>query len=94
MDIKDSVLTVDLKDNIETLKALASKPRAKLLSLIKYEPLNINEISEKLNLPQSTVATNIAILESAGIIKTECTKATKGLQKICTLDIKEVRIKI
>ena len=89
----DSILVINPVDDIEKLKALASKPRVEILALLKKQILNINEIAEKLNLPQSTVATHISILESAGLIETNSVKARKGTQKVCYPSFKELLIK-
>ena len=40
--------------------------------------MNVNEISRHLGLPQSTVATNIQVLEEPGLIATETIKAAQG----------------
>jgi len=45
--------------------------------------MNVNELAHALSMPQSTVATNVEILESAGLIRTETVKARKGSQKVC-----------
>ena len=45
--------------------------------------MNVNDIAALLELPQSTVRSNIQILEEAGLIRTETQKARKGNQKIC-----------
>ncbi|WP_407428490.1 ArsR/SmtB family transcription factor [Treponema sp.] len=83
MNETDSLIVINPLEEIEKLKALASEPRLEILSLIRKQSLNINEISEKLNLPQSTVATHISILEEAGLIETRSIKARKGTQKLC-----------
>ena len=44
--------------------------------------MNVNELTRALEMPQSTVATNVQILETAGLIRTETVKARKGSQKI------------
>src|SRR5262245_45284981 len=52
-------LTVDPEDNIGLLKGLSSPVRIKILRLLHANgPMNVNEISAALSLPQSTVATN------------------------------------
>jgi predicted transcriptional regulator len=77
-------LVVDPEQDIETLKGLASPIRAKILKLLNVQgPMNGNDIAASLQLPQSTVSTNIQILEGAGLIRTEMLKARKGSQKIC-----------
>ena len=75
MENENSVLIIKPLEDIQKLKALASKPRIQILSLIKEKPLNINEIADTLNFPQSTVATHISILEEAGLINTNNIKA-------------------
>jgi len=86
-------LVVDPLEDIEVLKGLASPIRAGILKLLHDRgPLNGNEISEKLGLPQSTVSTNIQILETAGLIRTETQKARKGNQKICHSTFDEILV--
>ncbi len=80
---KDSIIVINPFKDIEKLKALASEPRLEILALLKKQALNINEIAEKLELPQSTVATHISILENSGLIETNSIKARKGTQKLC-----------
>ncbi len=92
--MKDSekVLIVNPLEDIDKLKALASEPRIQMLDLLRKSRLNINEIAESLKLPQSTVATHIAILENSGLISTESVKAKKGNQKICATGFEEIII--
>jgi predicted transcriptional regulator len=90
MEKADRVLVVNPLTDIEKLKALASEPRVQILALVRTAPLNVNDIAQSLNLPQSTVATHIAILEAAGLIKAETTKAKKGNQKICSPAFEEL----
>ena len=52
--------------------------------------MNVNEISDLLGLPQSTVATNIQVLEGCDLIRTETVKATKGQQKLCVARFDEI----
>lgn len=86
-------LVVDPEDDIEVLKGLASPIRVKILKLLHMQgAMNGNDIAEKLNLPQSTVSTNIQILEGAGLIRTETQKARKGNQKICHSMFDEVLV--
>ena len=92
METENSVLIIKPLEDIKKLKALASEPRIQILALIKEKPLNINEISELLDFPQSTVATHISILEEAGLIVTQNIKARKGTQKICSPSFHELLI--
>ena len=92
MQVCEKVLIVNPLEDIDKLKALASEPRVQMLDLLRKNRLNINEIAEKLSLPQSTVATHIAILENAGLLSTESVKAKKGNQKICSTGFEEILI--
>lgn len=77
-------LVVDPEEDIEILKGLASPVRVKILKLLNSDgAMNGNDIAERLGLPQSTVSTNIQMLEATGLIRTETQKARKGSQKVC-----------
>jgi len=84
-------LVIDPETNPATLKALASPVRVRILKLLhKKGPMNVNEIVDELALPQSTVSTNVQLLEDGGLIRTETQKARKGSQKICFAAAEEV----
>lgn len=86
-------LVVDPEDGIEVLKGLASPVRVRILKLLRVEgSMNGNDIADRLSLPQSTVSTNIQILEAVGLIRTETQKARKGNQKICHSMFDEVLV--
>ena len=54
--------------------------------------VNVNDIAAALDLPQSTVSSNLQILESAGLIRTETQKGRKGNQKLCFSAFDEVLV--
>src|SRR5690606_22467082 len=86
-------LVVDPEEGIEVLKGLASPVRVRILKLLHVGgALNVNDIAEALGLPQSTVSSNVQILEEAGLIRTETQKARKGNQKICHSTFDEVLV--
>ncbi len=80
---KCQILIIELLKDLPILKGLASEIRVNILETLMKGGKNVNEIAEFLNLPQSTVATNVAALEKAGLIETKTQKATRGSQKIC-----------
>jgi predicted transcriptional regulator len=47
-----------------------------------------------LGLPQSTIVTNVQVLEDAELIATEISKASKGQQKICSARFDEIIIRL
>lgn len=89
-----NILVLNAMDDIEILKGLASEVRVRILQLLRDESLNVNELTSALGLPQSTVATNIQILEKTGLIHTENTAARKGIQKRCKGIYEEIVLQI
>ena len=82
--MRRNFLIVDPEEGIEVLKAFASPARVKILKLLHTKgAMNINDIARALDLPQSSVSSNVQILEDAGLIRTETQRARKGNQKIC-----------
>ncbi|MGI9486670.1 MAG: ArsR/SmtB family transcription factor [Geminicoccaceae bacterium] len=87
-------LTVTADRHIDSLRGLASPARMRILQLLHDEgSLNINEISVALSMPQSTVATNVLILEETGLVIAEAAKGKKGHQKICSIRYDEILIR-
>lgn len=68
---------------IEVIKALASEPRMEILELLNNHEMNLNEISEKLDMPAPSVTVNIKKLEQAGLIETDYQPGNRGSQKLC-----------
>lgn len=77
-------MVVDPDRDFAILKGLSSKTRLDILKLLRASgPINVNIVAERLNLPQSSVSTNIRVLEEAGLVETEARNARRGTQKIC-----------
>jgi predicted transcriptional regulator len=86
-------LIVDPEEGIEVLKAFASPARVKVLKLLHQKgAMNINDIASALDLPQSSVSSNVQILVDAGLIRTETQRARKGNQKLCHTLFDEVLV--
>ena len=86
-------LIVDPVEGIEVLKAFASTARVRILKLLHDQgAMNVNEIAQALDLPQSSVSSNVQVLEDAGLIRTETQRARKGNQKICHTLFDEVLV--
>jgi predicted transcriptional regulator len=78
-------LTIHLEENARVMQGLSSPVRLRILCLLHTGgPMNVNEISRALRLPQSTIATNVHVLEECKLIHTETIKAKKRQQKICS----------
>ncbi|GGH18625.1 transcriptional regulator [Alsobacter metallidurans] len=90
-----SFLVVNPERQFDVIRGLASPVRVRILRLLRRSgALNVNQIAEKLGLPQSTIATNIQILEEAELILTDVVKAAKGQQKICSARFDEIVVRL
>jgi predicted transcriptional regulator len=86
-------LVIDPDERPDVLHGLASPARVRILRLLhRNGGANVNEIAEALEFPQSTVSSNLQILETAGLIRTETQKGRKGQQKICFALFDEVLV--
>jgi predicted transcriptional regulator len=86
-------LVIEPEEGMAVLKGLASGVRISMLKLLHEKgPMNVNDIAAELSLPQSTVSTNLHMLEDAGLIRTETQKAKKGSQKVCYPTAEEVLV--
>jgi predicted transcriptional regulator len=92
--MESRLLMIDAKESLGVLNALASEPRLAILELLNDRKLNVNDIAKALNLPQSTVSTNIKILEEAGLITVELAAGKKGSQKLCSVPYDEVVVQL
>lgn len=71
-------LSFDDPDKLVTVThALSTRSRVDILRLLISKNLNIVEIAEALQLPVSTVANNIKVLEAARLINTELLPASR-----------------
>lgn len=88
-------LTVVPEQDAGIVRGITSPARLDILRLLRQSgPLNVNAIAEALGLPQSTVATNIKLLEEVGLVHTEAVKASKGQQKLCSVRFDEIVIRL
>ena len=72
-------LVIDPEERPDVLRGLASPLRVRILRLLHHRPgVNVNDIAEALDLPQSTVSSNLQILEEAGLIRTETPEGAEG----------------
>jgi predicted transcriptional regulator len=87
----DNRVVIVPSDKISVVaSALSSRLRRRMLRLLYHKRMNVNDIARELQVAQSTAATNILVLERAGLIRTEQAAATRGSQKLCTSDCEEI----
>jgi predicted transcriptional regulator len=65
-----------------------------MLELLSDRLCNVSEISEALDIPLSTANRDIGILEEAGLLRSELTPATRGLQKMCQRVYDSIQIEL
>lgn len=86
-------LLVEPEGQIDIIKALSSPMRLAILRRLSRDgPKNVNQLAELLDLPQSTVSSNVQVLEKAGLLVTRSVKARKGNQKICEAHYSDILI--
>lgn len=90
-------LVLDLTDMervSEISHALASPVRLKILALIEDKPLNISELTKRLQMPLSSTAVAVSILEKAGLVITTSKPGVRGAQKLCALKVDSLYVQI
>jgi predicted transcriptional regulator len=95
MDSPYRKLQLDISDidaALPVLHALSSELRLKILKELWKGGCSVNELARVLNVPVSTAALNIQILERAGLIVTEMKPGTRGLVKLCTQRVSSVSL--
>ena len=80
------------KELILVGKALSSEIRIRILKLLDENPLCVNEIAEILQIPPSSAALNVRVLEEAGLIRTELKPGVRGSMKLCIRQNEELVI--
>ena len=65
-------------------KALSSPVRIQILQLLYYNSYNVKEIASLLDIPASSAALNVRILEEANLIQTKQLPGNHGAMKICS----------
>jgi predicted transcriptional regulator len=86
-------LVIDPEERPDVLRGLSSPIRVKILKLLQRGVgVNVNDVAHAIGQPQSTVSSNLQILESAGLIRTETQKGRKGNQKLCFSTFDEVLV--
>ena len=88
-------LVVDERDDARAravAQALASEPRWRLLRALGEELHNVGELAAALAMPPSTVAMHLAVLEAAGLVRTELVPGQRGRQRVCQRVFDRVRV--
>ena len=79
---------------LKVAHALSVRSRLDMLRLLGVRKMNVVEMAEALQLPVSTVANHVRVLEAANLIRTELLPATRGAMKLCSLVGEDLHIEI
>ncbi|MCE5171174.1 ArsR family transcriptional regulator [Paenibacillus profundus] len=75
--------------NMTFLECLSSETRVKIIELLNEKPLNIKEMSQALGISSAIVTKHIQKLTEAGIVSCASVAGKRGIQKICSLQMKQ-----
>ena len=85
-------------DDVEHLasvsKALSSETRIEILRHLRHKDLNVNEIAELLDIPASSSAAHVKVLEEAGMIKTSLQPGIRGSMKLCRIVLDHIYVEM
>jgi predicted transcriptional regulator len=88
-------LNLNNPDQVTSIsKALSSKVRIEILKLLDKKAMNISEIAEAIDIPVSTAALQIKVLEEAGLVLSQPLPGIRGSQKVSGIKVKTVHIDI
>ncbi len=73
-------------------KALASKTRQMILSLLKEEPMDVSTLATKLEQTEANVSAQVQILQKAGLVTSTYKPGNHGVRKVCepAVDVIEI----
>lgn len=85
-------------DDVEHLasvsKALSSETRIEILRQLRHRDLNVNEIAELLDIPASSSAAHVKVLEEVGMIKTTLQPGIRGSMKLCRIVLDHIYVEM
>lgn len=82
----------DYKNIVLITKALSSEERLHILKLLGIQSMSIVEIATKLNIPVSTTAFHIKVLEEANIVVTYVKPGVRGSMRVCSANLEMVQV--
>lgn len=92
---KEARMTLDEpKEVAEICHALSSPVRVKIMRLLARESKSVGEIAEEMDLPMSTAALAVQVLQKAGLIITKNQPGTRGTLKLCSRKLDLVQINL
>lgn len=88
-------LTLDQPELIQPIAhALSTELRLRILQRVQSRGMSVNELARALDVAPSTVALNVQVLESAGLIRCDAQPGARGKLKICDRRLDTIAIRL
>lgn len=82
-------------DSMRTVAhALSTELRLQILKIVVDQAKSVGEIARILDVPVSTVALNVQVMENAGLVATEAQPGVRGMLKLVSRRADEVRLRL
>ena len=92
---KNIHLSLDDMDSMRTVAhALSTELRLQILKIVVDQAKSVGEIARILDVPVSTVALNVQVMENAGLVATEAQPGVRGMLKLVSRRADEVRLRL
>ncbi|MBC7113059.1 MAG: helix-turn-helix transcriptional regulator [Candidatus Methanomethyliales bacterium] len=90
--INEGVIVVKGDNVANVAMALSSPTRIQILNYIKGKEVDMQQIAELIRQSKANASAQMRILEGAGLVKTIYKPGVRGVKKVCTTNVKEVRL--
>ncbi|MGC8936495.1 MAG: ArsR/SmtB family transcription factor [Candidatus Methanomethylicaceae archaeon] len=90
--INDGVIVIKGENVANVAMALSSPTRIQILNYIKGKEVDMQQIAELIKQSKANASAQMRILEGAGLVKTIYKPGVRGVKKVCTTNVKEVRL--
>ena len=92
---KHADLTIERPDSLRRIAhALSAPVRLQIMQALSKRSMSVGELAQVLDVPMSTTALSVRILEEAGLIHTEAQPGTRGAVKLCSRKIDTIAIRL
>jgi predicted transcriptional regulator len=88
----EGILVVKGEDVAKVAMALSSQTRIQILNFIKEKDVDMQEVAELIKQSKANASAQMRILEEAGLVKTSYKPGVRGVKKVCSTNVKEVRL--
>lgn len=90
--INDGIIVIKGDNVANVAMALSSPTRIQILNFIKGKEVDMQQIAELIKQSKANASAQMRILEGAGLVKTIYKPGVRGVKKVCTTNLKEVRL--